>query len=1191
MNLNHARRVFSLALISICSSFGFGQTTTQKAEIIKDYNQQELLQLEQNLQKKSEESRKRAIQLAAINGWPLTVTTPNGAFAELQGVDEDDNPLYYVTSNADASESTRTNHLNSGGSLGLNLNGDNMTAHVWDGGLALSSHQEYDGAGGTNRYSAGDGSSSLHYHAAHVTGTIMASGVQSSAKGMAPQSNVIGSDWNSDLSEATNSAASGMLVSNHSYGYRVRDNAGNVILPTYYFGGYISDSRDWDQIMYNAPNYLMVVAAGNDGNDNTANSSPVGGNSSFDKLTGHSTAKNNLVVANAQDANIDAAGNLLSVSISSSSSEGPTDDLRIKPDITGNGSGVYSTYESSNSAYGTISGTSMASPNVTGSLVLLQEHYNNVNGSFMKAATLKGLVLHTADDAGSVGPDAVFGWGLLNSKRAAESITNNGNQTMIEELSLAPGQTYTITVEADGINDLLASISWTDLAGTANTGTVNLSTPALVNDLDIRVSKGGSTYSPWKLTGPSTNTQGDNNVDPFERVDVANASGTYTITVTHKGSLSGGFQNYSLIVTGITQNATVCNATIPSGLVANGVTTSSANLSWASVTGTTYTVRYKATSSSTWITVNSAVNSLSISGLVSGTQYEVQVMSVCPNGSDSGYGSSTLFTTGAAQAFCNGAITSYPYSEGFENTLGAWTQNTGDDFDWTVQTGSTASSNTGPSAANEGSYYVYMESSSPNYSTKNAILTSPCFDLTSISSPKLNFDYHMYGTAAMGELNLEASTDGVSWATLWSKVGDQGNAWISESIDLSAYSTSSALKFRFNGTTGTTWQGDMAVDAINLFDDVSAGPNCTTTITSFPYNESYENTLGDWTQDGDDDFDWTLKSGTTASSNTGPSGANDGTYYVYMESSAPNYSTKNAKLTSPCFDLTGISNPTINFDYHMYGAAAMGGLNLEASADGTSWTTLWSKTGNQGNVWVSESIDLSAYASNSAVKFRFNGTTGTTWQGDMAIDALSIEGAAPACTDLNLSILFDNYPEETSWEITNSSSVVVANGGSYGSQTSGSTLNIPICLNDGCYTLTFSDTYGDGICCAYGNGNYSLTNNSSGVVLSQGGSFASTDVTTFCIGSGTNSQFTSQSDAISEGSSFAMYPNPVEDDLFIEHNSDRELSYQVFDLKGKILFEGRLENSTINFSPLSTGVYIMKITDGNKTITRRVIKK
>lgn len=1098
---DYKRGLVGFTFMTVFSGFLFGQTTEEKTEIIKNYDQQKLLKLEQDFREESEESRKNALRLAEINGWPITYTTDEGSFAELQGVDDNGNPLYYVTSNANAAISTRTNHLNSGGSLGLNLNGDNLTAYVWDGGVARATHQEYDGPGGTNRFSVGDGSSSLNFHAAHVTGTIMASGVQASAKGMAPYCNVIGSDWNSDLSEATNAAASGMLVSNHSYGYGIRDQFGNVQLPQYFFGGYIGVSRDWDQIMYNAPNYLMVVAAGNDGNDNTANTNPIGGNSNYDKLNGTSTCKNNLVVANAQDANVDAAGNLISVSINSSSSEGPTDDLRIKPDITGNGTSVYSTYESSNSAYASISGTSMASPNVTGTLLLLQEHYNNLNGGYMRAATLKGLALHTADDAGSTGPDAVFGWGLLNAKRAAETISNNGTQSLVDELTLSPGQTYTITVDADGLNDLVASISWTDLPGTANTGTVNPSTKYLVNDLDIRVSKGGTTYTPWRLTGPTSNTKGDNSVDPFERIEVANASGTYTITVTHKGTLSGGSQDYTLIVTGITQNG------------------------------------------------------------------------------------------GPGPVTCSTTISNYPYAEGFENTLGAWSQASGDDFDWTIQSGGTPSSNTGPTAANEGTYYVYMESSAPNNSMNTAYLVSPCFDLTGLNNPSISFDYHMYGAAEMGSLNLQVSIDGGAWSTIWTKNGNLGNAWLSEAISLNAYASSSEVKFRFNGTTGTTWQGDMAVDAVSVYGETVSGPTCSATVTSFPYSQSYENTLGNWTQNSDDDFDWSLNSGGTPSSNTGPSAANDGTYYIYMESSAPNNTMNNAKITSPCFDLTAVSNPAINFDYHLYGAANMGQLSLQVSTDGTTWTTLWNRSGNQGNAWLSESIDLGAYASSSAVRFRFNGTTGDTWQGDMAVDAVSIGGAVPSCTDLNLSITFDNYPEETSWEIRNGSNVVVESGGTYGSQADGSTLNIPMCLNDGCYTFTISDVYGDGICCAYGNGSYTLTNSSTSAVLASGGSFASSESTSFCVGGAVNAQFSDVITPTSEGSYFDMYPNPVEDQLLIEFNSVKAVSYQVLDVNGRILMNGALENGSIDFSSMSTGVYMLKISDGTKAITRKVVKK
>ena len=532
-----------LVFLFLATFLNYGQTKKEINKIRTKYDLSKMEVIKNDLHTKSISEKQEALLIAEEKGWRIKIITKDGRYMELQKV-VDGIPIYYTTFNVAAAKSTRTNHLNAGGSLGLNLMGQNMTIHIWDDGVARASHQEYDGAGGTDRFSIGDGSTEMDYHAAHVTGTIIASGVNAKAKGMAPHAKAIGYDWNNDEAETITAAANGMLISNHSYGYRASS------LPDHYFGGYITDSRDWDNIMFEAPNYLMVVAAGNNGNDDSSNGTPLAGNSSYDKLTGHTTAKNGLVVANADDANIDANGNLVSVSISSSSSEGPTDDLRIKPDIAGNGVGVYSTYSSNNAAYGSISGTSMASPNVAGSLLLLQQHYNNINGSFMKASTLKGIALHTADDAGANGPDSKYGWGLMNAKKAAQTISQNGNESKVEELTLINGQTYQITVNSDGINDLMASISWTDRPGAATTVT-NSSTPVLVNDLDVRVSKSGTTYTPWKLTGVATNGKGDNNVDPYERIDVANAFGEYIVTVTHKGSLTGGSQNFSLILTGV----------------------------------------------------------------------------------------------------------------------------------------------------------------------------------------------------------------------------------------------------------------------------------------------------------------------------------------------------------------------------------------------------------------------------------------------------------------------------------------------------------------------------------------------------------------------------------------------------------------------------------------------------------------
>ena len=51
----------------------------------------------------------------------------------------------------------------------------------------------------------------------------------------------------------------------------------------------------------------------------------------------------------------------------------------------------------------------MSTPSVTGSLALLQQHWNTLTGSYMKSATLKALVIHTADEAGTyTGPDYIL---------------------------------------------------------------------------------------------------------------------------------------------------------------------------------------------------------------------------------------------------------------------------------------------------------------------------------------------------------------------------------------------------------------------------------------------------------------------------------------------------------------------------------------------------------------------------------------------------------------------------------------------------------------------------------------------------------------------------------------------------------------------------------------------------------------
>ncbi|HHG85224.1 MAG TPA: T9SS type A sorting domain-containing protein, partial [Bacteroidetes bacterium] len=515
-------------------------------------------------------------------------------------------------------------------------------------------------------------------------------------------------------------------------------------------------------------------------------------------------------------------------------------------------------------------------------------------------------------------------------------------------------------------------------------------------------------------------------------------------------------------------------------------------------------------------------------------------------------------------------------------------QNTNDDIDWTRNSGGTPSSNTGPTSASEGSFYVYVESSSPNYPSKRTILTSPCFALPSAAAT-LTFQYHMWG-AAMGSLNLELSTDnGSTWASVWSRSGDQGNAWASASVSLASYA-GSTITLRFNGLTGSNYTGDMSVDDIGIAAG-STGSGCSGGISSFPYSEGFESGMGLWTQGSGDDFDWTRNSGGTPSSNTGPSSAASGSFYMYTESSTPNYSNKVAILNSPCFDLSSLSSATFTFQYHLYGAAAMGGMVLEASSNnGAAWNAVWSANGNQGNSWQSGSANLDSYAG-STLLLRFVGTTGTTWQGDMAIDdvALSSGGSTGGCNTVNISITFDNYPEETSWEIK-SGNTVVASGGTYGSQADGSTLLLTECLADGCYDFVIADVYGDGICCSYGNGSYLVTN-SSNVTLASGASFTNSETTNFCVSGG------ARVEAAPVAKGLNIFPNPVVQTLNFTYQSDVDAPalLRIADMTGRIVHTQSLvlnqgmNEGGIQVENLAAGSYMLSISSEKAMLTKRFI--
>ena len=109
--------------------------------------------------------------------------------------------------------------------------------------------------------------------------------------------------------------------------------------------------------------------------------------------------------------------------------------------------------------------------------------------------------------------------------------------------------------------------------------------------------------------------------------------------------------------------------------------------------------------------------------------------------------------------------------------------------------------------------------------------------------------------------------------------------------------------------------------------------------------------------------------------------------------------------------------------------------------------------------------------------------------------------ACPSCdNDLTLTIILDDYPGETTWDVRDGNGNVYASGGPYSG--AGTTAVENFCVPDGCYDFTIYDSYGDGICCAYGNGAYTLTSDADGSTLASGGAFTSSETTNFCVTAG-----------------------------------------------------------------------------------------
>jgi len=290
-------------------------------------------------------------------------------------------------------------------------------------------------------------------------------------------------------------------------------------------------------------------------------------------------------------------------------------------------------------------------------------------------------------------------------------------------------------------------------------------------------------------------------------------------------------------------------------------------------------------------------------------------------------------------------------------------------------------------------------------------------------------------------------------------------------------------------------------------------------VNTFPWVHDFENFIP-LQQDTNDFGDWLLHQGNTSSIATGPSGdhtTGNGVYF-YVESSGQNYGGKVFTIYTPMFDVSQTPGKVLSFWYHMYGAA-MGDLEIGV-LDSLGYTALDTISGNQGDQWK---LAYYPIASTTPFKIKFKAVTGPSYTSDISIDDIMISDPYTViygCTDsvssnydstathsngsciyvygcidpsatnynpwanvddgscimdiacndsieslVNVAILLDNWPGETSWEITANGNVIYSVAqGTYSYTQTGQTVHTQVCIPIGdTIVFTINDSYGDGI--------------------------------------------------------------------------------------------------------------------------------
>lgn len=397
----------------------------------------------------------------------------------------------------------RVNNINGNINSGLNLDGSGVKVLVRDDG-PVGPHIDFNTRLINQTYGTdgnhGDGVSGIICGAANIDPTM---------GGMAPGAQLYVINYQDDFLDNTLNLHqnSGVVITNSSY-----SNGCNT--------GYTAITQIVDKQGFDNPTLLHCFSAGNSNNADCG----FGAGSQWGNITGgHKIGKNVITAANL----------MINGIIDNSSSRGPTKDGRMKPDVSARGTNENSTDISN--AYQVFGGTSAASPGVAGTAALLYQAYKEFNNQKNPpAALIKSVLMNTATDLGTQGPDYVYGYGVIDAARAYQLL----KEKRYSEILVKHQENQEIEIAVPNNSALVKfMLYWPERESSLNASKV------LINDIDIEVvSPSGTKILPWVLDpSPDATTlaagahPGIDSLNNFEQVAIQfPEAGKYKIIIKAK---------------------------------------------------------------------------------------------------------------------------------------------------------------------------------------------------------------------------------------------------------------------------------------------------------------------------------------------------------------------------------------------------------------------------------------------------------------------------------------------------------------------------------------------------------------------------------------------------------------------------------------------------------------------------------